>query len=141
MTDEGGEAACWAHLFDDDSSSGEAVDLAPLLAAAHDADGVQWSLADSADLNVNLVRLGAGGTIARHVNAEVDVAVIVLAGTGTLHVDRVTHALAPQVVAHIPKGAARAIQAGPDGLAYLTVHRRRGALGIAPRAARGEVRS
>lgn len=134
MTDEGGDAACWAHLFDDQSSSpGEAVALAPLLAAAHEADGVQWSLADSADLNVNLVRLGPDRSIARHVNAEVDVAVVVLAGGGTLHCDAATHELAPQVVAHIPKGAARAIQAGPDGLAYLTVHRRRGGLGISPR--------
>src|SRR5690606_8619359 len=95
MTDEGGDAACWAHLFADESSPGSATQLAPLLAAAHEADGVQWSLDDSTDLNVNLVRLGADGTIARHINAEVDVAVIVLAGGGTLHCDAAAHELAP----------------------------------------------
>lgn len=136
MTDEGGDAACWAHLFADESSPGSATQLAPLLAAAHEADGVQWSLDDSTDLNVNLVRLGADGTIARHINAEVDVAVIVLAGGGTLHCDAAAHELAPLVVVNIPKGAERAVHAGPDGLAYLTVHRRRGGLGISPRAAR-----
>ncbi|HEX7095546.1 MAG TPA: hypothetical protein VF183_06670 [Acidimicrobiales bacterium] len=142
--DEGGEAACFAHLLaGDDGSAATVVDLAALVAPRPDGDGVQWALEDSADLNVNLVTLHPGGYIARHLNSEVDVAIVVLRGSGTLHCDAGEHALAPHVVAHVPKGSERAVVAGDEGMAYLTVHRRRGALGIsragrANRTASGE---
>jgi len=96
-------------------------------------DGVQWALEASDDLNANLVVLGAGGGIGEHVNDAVDVVLVVLAGSGRAIVDGEEVALAPHVVAHLPKGARRQVVAGAEGLRYLTVHRRRGPLAIRPR--------
>jgi hypothetical protein len=56
------------------------------------------------DLQVNLVRLDPGDRIQPHRNDEVEVLV---------------------VVAHLPKGTVRAIEAVDGPLAYLSIHRRR----------------
>jgi mannose-6-phosphate isomerase-like protein (cupin superfamily) len=125
--DEGGDPACWAHLFDDDDGA-TSVDLAPLLEAA--GDGVHWTLDAGDDLNANLVRLDPGHEMGEHVNGEVDVLVVVLAGGGRAVVDTSTVELRPHVVCLVAKGARRSIHAGPAGLAYLTVHHRRGGLTI-----------
>lgn len=102
-----------------------------LSAVPVDGDGVQWTLGDAADLNANLVHLEPGSGIGEHVNDEVDVLVVVLDGSGTAAVDGSTPAtLGPQVLALLPKGSRRRIDAGPDGLRYLSVHRRRGPLRI-----------
>lgn len=124
--DEGGDAACWAHLFTEEDGDADVVaaDLTPLLDAA--GDGVHWTLEGGDDLNANLVRLDPDHVMGEHVNDEVDVLVVVLAGGGHAVVEASTVELHPHVVAHLPKGARRAIHAGADGLAYLTVHRRRG---------------
>jgi hypothetical protein len=45
-------------------------------------------------------------------------------------VDGVAHALSESTVAMVPAGARRAIRAGGTGLAYLSIHRRRGPLGV-----------
>jgi quercetin dioxygenase-like cupin family protein len=108
----------------------DVVDLTRFLDA--EGDGVHWSLADPGDLNVNLVRLGPGRTMAEHTNYELDVVLVVLAGTGRLIVDDVDRHVAAAAVAQIPKGTTRAIHADADGIAYLTVHRRRDPLGIGP---------
>lgn len=126
--DEGGDPACWAHLFGEEDGGGASADLAPLLDAA--GDGVHWTLDPSDDLNANLVRLEPGHVMAEHVNDEVDVLLVVLAGGGRAVVDASTVALRPHVVTHLAKGARRSVHAGSAGLAYLTVHRRRGGLTI-----------
>jgi quercetin dioxygenase-like cupin family protein len=72
--------------------------------------------------------------MAEHANYELDVVLIVLAGTGRLVVDNVDRHVATAVVAQIPKGTTRAIHADAEGMAYLTVHRRRDPLGIRPAA-------
>ena len=92
--------------------------------------GVGWAFAGE-DLNANVVVLGVGAAIAEHRNTEVDVLVVVLAGSGTLTVDGVAHQLRRGVVAHLPKGTNRRVHAAGDGLRYLTVHRRRPGLTIA----------
>jgi quercetin dioxygenase-like cupin family protein len=99
------------------------VDLASL-AADRDHLGARWRL-DGQDLQANLVRLGQGDRIAPHRNDEVEVLVVVVFGRGELTVDGQVHQLAPMVVAHLPKGAVRAIEAVDGPLAYLSVHRRR----------------
>lgn len=106
------------------------VRFGEILQADAAGDGVQWALPDPDDLNANLVRLQPGSSIAAHVNAEVDVAIVVLAGTGELVIDGVRQALAPATFALVPKATERSIVAGAEGLAYLTVHRARGPLGI-----------
>ena len=93
---------------------------------------MHWSLPGPGDLNVNLVRLGPGRSMAGHTNHQLDIVLVVLAGTGRLVVDDVDRHLAPAVVAQVPKGTTRAIHAGAGGMAYLTVHRRRDPLGIGP---------
>ena len=108
----------------------DVVDLTRFLDA--EGDGVHWSLAGSGDLNVNLVRLGPGRAMAEHANNELDVVLVLLAGSGRLVVDDVDHHLAVNLVARIPKGTRRAIHADAEGMAYLSVHRRRDPLGISP---------
>lgn len=128
-TDEGGDPACWAHPVEEDAVS--VADLAPLLEAA--GDGVHWTLVPDGDLNANLVRLEPGHAIDEHANDEVDVLLVVLAGAGHVVVDDRSAPVAALVLAHVPKGASRSIHAGPEGLAYLTVHRRRGGVPITRR--------
>ncbi len=125
-SDEGGDPACWSHLFDADGVV--TADLAPLLADG--GNGVHWTLEPDGDLNANLVRLDPRAEIATHGNAEVDLLVVCLAGAGHVVLAERTIALSPSTVVLIPKGVDRSIHAGPDGLGYLTVHRRRGGLAI-----------
>ena len=51
--------------------------------------------------------------------------VVVVSGRGQLTLDGQVHQLAPMVVAHLPKGMVRAVEAVDGPLAYLSVHRRR----------------
>jgi len=94
-------------------------------------DGVHWTLETPGELNANLVHLDPGHAIGEHVNDAVDVLIVVLAGAGRLTIEGGGTALAPHVVAHVPRGARRRVEAAAeDGLDYLSIHRRRGPLGI-----------
>ena len=105
--------------------------------AAHGVGGVVWKLPHDtdpeADLDGNLVRLAAGRSIDEHRNEEVDVLIVVRTGGGELFVDGERHPVTPASVALVPRGALRSVVAGPDGVAYLSVHRRRGPLAIGHR--------
>jgi quercetin dioxygenase-like cupin family protein len=92
--------------------------------------GVIWALEESGDLNANLVRFDAGGGVEEHVNDEVDVLFVGVAGSGTVRVDGEEHALSAGTLVFVPKGAGRSTGASSDGFAYLTIHRRRGPLRI-----------
>lgn len=72
-------------------------------------------------------------------NDEVDVIVSVIAGRGLLLIDDVGHDLRGDVLASIPKGSAREIRAGADGLTYLSIHRRRRTLGVGSTAGGADV--
>ena len=63
-----------------------------------------------------------------HRNDERDVLVVVIAGGGTLRVDGRQIELHAQRGVMIPKGTAREICAGPQGLRYLSIHLRRSGL-------------
>ncbi|HKV83332.1 MAG TPA: cupin domain-containing protein [Ktedonobacterales bacterium] len=89
------------------------------------APGVIWSLADSADLNVNLVRFVKGDGVEAHTNTEVDVVCLALAGDGYVIVDGAAENVRAGQLFFLPKGAERAIHAGPTEFVYLTCHRRR----------------
>lgn len=99
------------------------IDVADALRRAQ-ADGPIWSV-NSEQLNVNLVRLPAGESIAEHVNAELDVLLVVFEGLGELLVDGVVSRLAPGVAALIPAGRSRALRCAQGPLVYITCHRRR----------------
>jgi len=94
------------------------------------ADGVIWALAGARQLDANLVALAPAGEIGAHRNDEVDVLIVVLAGSGELTVDGADQALATHDLALIPCGARRHIVAGPAGMRYLSIHRVRSGLMI-----------
>jgi quercetin dioxygenase-like cupin family protein len=131
--EEGGEAACWAHLVDDESGAAVVADLA-LTRDAGGTGGAVWSLPHDGDLDANLVRLAPETAIAEHLNDEVDLLLVVREGDGELTVDGIRHRLTHSTVALVRRGARRSIRAGGNGLVYLTVHKARGPLTLKPTA-------
>ncbi|MER5447517.1 hypothetical protein ABT065_18070 [Streptomyces sp. NPDC002764] len=105
-------------------------DIDALAAAAPtvSATGMLWKLTESGrQLDANLVRLAPGRHIAPHAEPDLDVLVLVVSGAGTLGAGTEGEPL-PLVAGSLfwlPHGSTRSITAGDDGLAYLTVHRRR----------------
>ncbi|MGD9891273.1 MAG: cupin domain-containing protein [Dehalococcoidia bacterium] len=89
--------------------------------------GPVWTRS-SADLNVNLLSFDRGQGVPAHVNDEVDVLLVVVAGEGAIEIDGVVHSVRAGQVCLIPKGAERAIHSAGGPFAYLTCHRRRGGL-------------
>jgi mannose-6-phosphate isomerase-like protein (cupin superfamily) len=134
---EGGDAACWAHLVDDfaapdgSSLSGVvAVDVAAI--AGGSSEVVPWSTR-SADLNVNLLHWVAGDGVGAHINTEVDVLLIGVAGEGDVLVDGERYLLRPGRIILIPKGRERATLATSEHFSYLSCHRARPGLMPMPR--------
>lgn len=111
----------------DDENAGAVVDLLTGIGT-----GPLWGMA-SDDLNATLLVWPPGHELAEDVNTEVDVLLIVLGGGGVVVVDQRKHALAAGQVLLVEKGSSRKVRAGADGLRYLSVHKRRGPLTIAPR--------
>jgi len=101
------------------------VDLVALAGAAHGRP--VWAH-QSEDLNANLLVLVRGEGVAAHINREVDVLVVGVAGEGVVEVDGTSHDIAVGTALIIPKGSSRAIRAEGDRFAYLTCHRRRAGL-------------
>ena len=91
--------------------------------------GPAWGTATE-ELNATLLVWRDGEGQPEHVNAERDVALVVLAGAGTLVVDGAEHRLSQGTLAIVPRGATRSLVAGSDGLRCLSIHRRRGGLSI-----------
>lgn len=103
----------------------ELVDLQALL-AERAGPRVRWSA--SGQLQTNLVVLAPGEQVDEHVERELDVTLVVVAGElSLLHGRRQDRATAPAVVV-LPAGTRRALTAGPTGAAYVTAHRRRPSL-------------
>lgn len=114
--------------------SSTVIRLDDILAAGPSGDGVHRPLASGdGDLNVNLAHLDPGSRIEAHDNHEVDVLLLVLAGTGKLCVDQIEHELVTSDLAYIDRGSRRSIVAGRDGLTCLTAHRARGPLRVTGR--------
>ncbi|MEU8483287.1 hypothetical protein [Streptomyces sp. NPDC048641] len=114
------------------------VHLADVLRTA-DASrtGALWKLDGAArQLDANLVRLPAATVVTEHVEPDLDVLLVVLEGDGSLQHAGEEEQLAPGALVFVPRGERRSVTAGPDGLAYLTAHRRRPGLTIARTPAR-----
>lgn len=124
MSDEdmGGDPACWSQLFEPDSET-SAIDLADLALTAP-GHGPLWTAATD-DLNVNLLRFNQGEGVAEHINTEVDVLMIGIAGEGTVSINGAPNPIRTGQAVIIPKGALRATEAVSEFFAYLTCHRRR----------------
>jgi quercetin dioxygenase-like cupin family protein len=144
---EGGDPPCWAHLFDEETTgmanetehragssesaahrtaAGDIVDLAAR-ARAVTAPGAAWTH-QCEDLNVNVLAFASGEGVAEHINTEVDVLLVGIAGAGAVTVDGTHQILRAGHALLIPKGANRSIQSESDPFAYLTCHCRRGGL-------------
>ncbi len=86
--------------------------------------GPAFSL-ESSDLDCNFLRFDAGEGVPLHINAQVDVAGVVLEGEGFLQVDGQQHHLSDGDFFYIPKGAARKLRSSGGPFAYLSFHSRR----------------
>jgi mannose-6-phosphate isomerase-like protein (cupin superfamily) len=84
---------------------------------AAESHGPVFSL-ESPDLDCNFLRFDNGEGVPLHINAQVDVAGVVLKGEGFLQVDGGQHLLTEGDFFYVPKGAG-----GP--FAYLSFHARR----------------
>jgi mannose-6-phosphate isomerase-like protein (cupin superfamily) len=106
-----------------------AVDLAEISAGARGA-GAVWTLREGRDLNANLVRFFRGEGVGEHVNGEVDVLFVGVSGSGVVEVDGREHALRAGILVFAPSGARRATRSESSDFSYLTVHKRRGPVGV-----------
>jgi quercetin dioxygenase-like cupin family protein len=88
------------------------------------ARGPVFSL-QSPDLNCNYLRFDSGEGVPLHINAEVDVAGVVLEGEGFLQVDGEQRLLIEGDFFYLPKGAARKLRSSGGPFAYLSFHARR----------------
>ena len=79
----------------------------------------------SPDLDCNFLRFDKGEGVPLHINAEVDVAGVVLEGEGFLQVDGQQQLLTEGDFFYIPKGAARKLRSAGRAFAYLSFHSRR----------------
>ncbi|MFJ6849162.1 hypothetical protein ACIQM3_01285 [Streptomyces sp. NPDC091271] len=105
-----------------------------LASAAPGERGALWRLAEEGrELDANVVHLPPDAGVEEHQEDVLDVLLVVLAGGGSLRTGGGdTLDLAPTAVTWLPRTSRRALEAGPDGLTYLTVHRRRPGLTIKP---------
>jgi quercetin dioxygenase-like cupin family protein len=109
----------------------EHIDVTALLApGADDRSRVRWSASNQ--LQTNVVVLPAGERVDEHVEPDLDVTLVVVAGEAQLRhgppgqeVRTTARALSLVV---LPAGTRRSWTAGPDGVAYVTAHRRRPSL-------------
>lgn len=105
------------------------IDIVSLVEEAQAAqqDGPAWSL-ETDDLNLNLVVLRAGHSIAEHINNEVDVVLIGVDGHGRVTIDGVAIELDTGQLLVVRKGASRSITPLGARFAYVTCHKRRAGL-------------
>jgi quercetin dioxygenase-like cupin family protein len=100
--------------------------------------GARWRLGEPGrQLDANVIHLPAGRHVGTHREPDLDVLLVVVAGSGTLGTPRGRQAVAEGNVVWLPHGSTRDITAGEDGLSYLTVHRRRPGLQIHSRPGGG----
>lgn len=109
------------------------MDLEEVAAGAAEAEGTVWTLEGSEDLNVNLLRFASGGGVGGHVNEEVDVIMVGVAGLGIVTVGEEEHRLSAGKLVFVPRGEWRSVRSVSGELAYLSVHRRRGPIRIGRR--------
>jgi quercetin dioxygenase-like cupin family protein len=81
--------------------------------------------AECEDLDFTLLQWSSGDGVQEHLNDELDVLMIVLAGQGEVTVDGVCYALESGRALLIPKNTRRRVLSSSDGFRYLNVHKRR----------------
>ncbi|WP_405218553.1 cupin domain-containing protein [Agrococcus sp. Ld7] len=112
------------------------ADTSALAAGVADPEqrGAVWRLAEpTRHLDANVVAVPPHASIDPHVGPDEDVLWHVVAGGGMLATDDGDVELAPGAVVWLPRRSHRSVTAGPEGLRYLSVHRRKSGLQIGPR--------
>jgi mannose-6-phosphate isomerase-like protein (cupin superfamily) len=104
----------------------DSVSLGEIAASFHGWMGVVWALRASGDLSANPVRFEAECGVGEHVNDEVDVILLDIAGSGIVKVDGEEHPVSNGTMTFVPKGARRSTRSTSGDFDYLTVHSRRG---------------
>src|SRR3954466_4089255 len=112
-----------SRVADDAEPAGGPIDLAGL----EGGSGPLWGL-QSDDLNATLLAWPPGGGVAEHTNDELEVIMVAIEGSAVVTVAGRGHQLSEGHLLLIPRGSTRAIVAGPGGVRYLSIHRRRGPL-------------
>ena len=98
-----------------------------------DASGAVWKLQQSRrHLDANIIHLQPGSRIEAHAGPDLDVLWHILHGYGQLMTEVSTLALCPGKMLWLPRRSRREIEAGDEGLTYLTVHSRRPGITIQP---------
>jgi quercetin dioxygenase-like cupin family protein len=106
---------------------------AEVRAVPRDRGGALWRLAEPGrQLDANVIRVPPGGAVGAHIEPDLDVLLCVVAGSGVLEGAAGPEELEPGSVAWLPHGSRRSLAAGPEGLVYVTAHRRRPGLSIRP---------
>lgn len=114
--------------------AGVVCDVRELSGLPPATSGALWKLAESGrQLDANLVHVPAGQNVPAHIEPELDVLLLVVAGDGTLGTPDGAEALAEGKLVWLPKGSSRSITAHGEGLSYLTVHGRRPGMQIRSR--------
>ncbi|MGH2515223.1 MAG: cupin domain-containing protein, partial [Ktedonobacterales bacterium] len=117
----------WRERYHDMSENvGDVIDLAALAhaAVAREQSGPLWSHGGD-DLNANVLRFAAGDGVPEHVNAELDVLMLVVSGAAVVTLDGREMLMKSGQLIVLPKGSRRAIRAQGGDVVYVTVHRRR----------------
>lgn len=112
-------------------------DTAALIGAPPDTAEVLWKLAEAGrQLDANVVHQPPGRRVETHREPDLDVLLLVLAGDGVLGAgeEDTPRRLDTGNLMWLPHTSVRSITAGPGGLSYLTVHRRRPGMQIRPAA-------
>jgi quercetin dioxygenase-like cupin family protein len=79
------------------------VGLGEITAWTRERTGVVWTLEARSDLNANLVRFGMGGGIGEHVNDEVEVKIVGIAGLGSVRVNGEQHHVSNGTLTFVPR--------------------------------------
>ncbi len=98
--------------------------------------GAVWRLEEAErHLDANVIALPPGDRIDAHVGPDEDVLLHVIAGAGVLRSGEDELALVAGAIVWLPRRSRREVTAGPDGLRYLSVHRRKPGLQVGRRRA------
>jgi quercetin dioxygenase-like cupin family protein len=109
-------------------------DALAIAASPSASGGALWRLAaPGRQLDANIIHLPEGQRVDTHAEPDLDVLLLVLAGSGTLTAGGEEVRLAAGTVLWLPHGSSRGLAAGDGGLSYLTVHRRRPGMRIRSR--------
>lgn len=96
--------------------------------------GALWRLAEAGrQLDANVVHLRPHQRVDTHAEPDLDVLFLLVDGQGSLNTEEGTTSLIEGRLIWLPHGSSRSITAGPEGMSYLTVHRRRPGMRIGHR--------